>query len=722
MRPDQWRRQPGPVALAAFCAALMICHQVVAKALRDALFLSAFPSADLPKAMLAAALLGVPSVLAAARVMGRVGPGRLVPGLILASATLHALEFLAIERWPGPTAVLVYLHVSVGGALTISGFWSVVNERFDPHAARRAIAMVTGGAALGGLCGGLLGRSLGELGAKAMLLSLVGLGAMSALLVLRLGHGSSASLLSTRAASAIVSLRDSSYLRKLALFVALTSFCAALIDFAFKMSAAEAHSGAPDLVRFFAVFYTATSVVTVLFQLGVSRFILDQVGLGGALAVLPGALISLGVLALGAPGTLTFSLLRGAENTLQGSLFRSAYETLYTPVAPSIKRSAKTIIDVAFDRAGEAIASGFVLLLLWFLPGLAPRIGVATAVAIGGVCMYMAMRLQKGYVEELAASLRAGRIHLDETHVGDATTRLAVSQTALEIDRAELLRQIQALRSQDGHSGERGSRPTSARPSVEPIVAWPRAAELASGDVARIQAALTSAPLEPPLVSLVIPMLAHDELNPAAVKALLGVAERSAGQLVDVLLDPEQPLKLRRRIPRVLRSVAAPRAARGLSDGLFDPEFDVRQRSAVALLRMIEQRPELRPPRRLVYDAAERELSLDSNNDACFHPDALDDEQGGVARGPGSAFHRGIEHIFTLLGLALDREALDLAVRALAGSDVKLRGTALEYLENVLPDTIRTELVKRLSRDLPRKPVERRPSKELVEELKRSMG
>nr|MDQ2645039.1 hypothetical protein [Myxococcota bacterium] len=203
--------------------------------------------------------------------------------------------------------------------------------------------------------------------------------------------------------------------------------------------------------------------------------------------------------------------------------------------------------------------------------------------------------------------------------------------------------------------------------------------------------------------------------------ALLGVAERSAGQLVDVLLDPEQPLKLRRRIPRVLRSVASSRAARGLSDGLFDPEFDVRQRSAVALLRVVEQRPELRPPRRLVYEAAERELSLDANDEACFHPDALDDEQAPT-RGPGLAFHRGIEHIFTLLGLALDREALDLAVRALAGNDPKLRGTALEYLENVLPDTIRTELVKRLSRDPPRKPVERRPSKELVEELKRSMG
>jgi hypothetical protein len=709
------------VALATVCAALAICHQVIAKALRDALFLSAFPSEDLPKAMLTAALLGVPSVLLASSAMARVGPGRFVPGLILASSSIHCLEYLLISRAPGPTAVLIYLHVSVGGALTISGFWSVVNERFDPHTARRAIAVITGGAAIGGLGGGLLGRALGDLGVRSMLLALVALGSIGAVLVLRIGHGSAAGLQAPRAAPAWESLRASSYLRKLAGFVALTSGCAALVDYAFKTAASRTHSGAADLIQFFALFYTVTSVVTVVLQLGLSRVILDQVGLGGALSVLPGALASLGVLALGAPGLFTFSLLRGAENTLQSSLFRSAYETLYTPLAPGAKRSAKTIIDVAFDRAGEVIASGLVLLLLFLLPESATAIGIAAAVAGAGACMYLAMRLQKGYVAELVASLRAGRIHLDETRVGDATTRLAVSQTALEIDRAELLRQIQALRAPETSN-------TDAAHSLEPSdetelsLAVPRAVELASGDANVIRTALDQGPIEPRLVSLVIPLLAHDDLNPSATKALLAIAERSAGQLVDTLLDPQQPLKLRRRIPRVLRAVAHPRAARGLADGLFDSEFDVRQRSAVALLKLVEQHPDLRPPRRLVYEAAEREVALDPNSALRFHPDALDDEPNGSGREAGTEVHRGIQHVLTLLGLVLDRDALDLAFRALSSNDPKLRGTGLEYLENVLPDSIRDQLITLLALEPPRPRTERRPSRELVEELKRSMG
>lgn len=696
----------------------MICHQVIAKALRDALFLSAFPATELPKAMLSAALLGVPSVWFASAAMGRIGPGRLIPGIVLASAALHALEYALIERAPGPVAVLVYLHVSIGGALSISGFWSVVNERFDPHTARRAIAVTATGAALGGLGGGLLGRELGELGSKAMLLALVALGAASALLVLRLGASTSGSPRAAAARSAWHNLRGSSYLQKLAGFVALTSACAALVDYAFKLSAAEAHAGPAELVRFFAVFYTVTSVVTVVFQLGVSRFLLDHVGLGGALAVLPGVVMSLGVFALGAPGLLSFSLLRGAETTVQSSLFRSAYETLYTPLAPEAKRSAKTIIDVAFDRAGEALASGFVLLLLLLLPAHATAAGVAFAIAGAGASVVMAMRLQRGYVAELAASLRAGRIHLDETRVGDATTRLAISQTALEIDRNELLRQIQALRGGESLS-ERPPRIGSVSLAPDVLEAVPRAAELASGEPARVRTALAAGPLEPRLVSLVIPLLANDELNPQATQALLGVAERSVGQLVDTLLDAEQPLKLRRRIPRVLRSVAHPRAARGLADGLFDPEFDVRQRSALALLRLLEQNPELRPPRRLVFEAARRELEVDSS--PRFHPDALDDDRAGKPA-TAAGFAGNVEHVFNLLGLALDREALDLSVKALGGQDPKLRGTALEYLENVLPDGIREELVRTLSRERPEPRAERRPSRELVDELKRSVG
>jgi predicted kinase len=41
--------------------------------------------------------------------------------------------------------------------------------------------------------------------------------------------------------------------------------------------------------------------------------------------------------------------------------------------------------------------------------------------------------------------------------------------------------------------------------------------------------------------------------------------------------------------------------------------------------------------------------------------------------------------VFSLLALALEREPVQIAARAFATDDVYVRGTALEYLETVLP-------------------------------------
>jgi hypothetical protein len=52
-----------------------------------------------------------------------------------------------------------------------------------------------------------------------------------------------------------------------------------------------------------------------------------------------------------------------------------------------------------------------------------------------------------------------------------------------------------------------------------------------------------------------------------------------------------------------------------------------------------------------------------------------------------------LSHVFALLSLALDRDALRLAREALASTDARQRGTALEYLNNTLPEPVRSELV-----------------------------
>jgi hypothetical protein len=53
---------------------------------------------------------------------------------------------------------------------------------------------------------------------------------------------------------------------------------------------------------------------------------------------------------------------------------------------------------------------------------------------------------------------------------------------------------------------------------------------------------------------------------------------------------------------------------------------------------------------------------------------------------------RSLAHVFTLLSLVLPFEPLQIAYRGLHTTDDKLRGTALEYLESVLPKAIREGL------------------------------
>src|SRR6185436_12262581 len=48
--------------------------------------------------------------------------------------------------------------------------------------------------------------------------------------------------------------------------------------------------------------------------------------------------------------------------------------------------------------------------------------------------------------------------------------------------------------------------------------------------------------------------------------------------------------------------------------------------------------------------------------------------------------------IFTVLGLALPPEPLRIALHAVQTDDPELRGTALEYLESILPPDVRAQL------------------------------
>jgi len=81
--------------------------------------------------------------------------------------------------------------------------------------------------------------------------------------------------------------------------------------------------------------------------------------------------------------------------------------------------------------------------------------------------------------------------------------------------------------------------------------------------------------------------------------------------------------------------------------------------------------------------------------------------------------NRGLEHVFTLLSLVLQRQPLKIAFRGLHAEDRQLRGTALEYLETALPEEIRKALWPFLEAPAGRRP-SRRSAQDVLDELMRS--
>ena len=713
-----------PLGLAAACVGLLVALHVVARSTRDALFLSNYTADDLPKVMLGAAIVGLPTVLASARLMARYGPGRVVVALLLVSGLLHVVEWMLLAQRPRVAVVVLYVHASIASGMAVSGFWSAVTERFDPHTVRKVAGRLSAGAAAGGLLGGLFARYLGgSLGPQALLPVLAGSSAVAALAVRGFAGRSRAFRAADATGEAVRNVAASRYLMTLAALVLLTGLSSVLVDFSFKAGVSRAPWSGHDLVSFFALFYAATSVASVLLQLSLARWVLGNLGLRAGLTALPGAVASLGLLGIALPATWVLVALRGSSQALETSLFRAAYEPLYAPLPTTQKRSTKPLIDVAADRAGEALGSGFALVVASALPMLAPRLVLGAAVLAALVCVWLSTRLERGYVAALASSLRSGKVYLDAEEVDDATTRLTLSQTQLEIDRETLLAQIQEMRRR---AASPGTEPPTGAGKIAPRDATPspldaRLDELRSGDNERVRTALSGPPLEPELVSLVIPMLAEDRYAEEATSALRRVATKSAGQLLDALLDHDRPVRLRRRIPRVLRGSATPRVVRGLAEALTDPEFEIRYRSGLALRDLIHQDRELRPPQSLVLAAARHEVDASHAAwKACS--ESLDADHQGEASGRVALADRALDHVFTLLGLAFDAEPVELARRALSTSDVRLRGTALEYLEHVVPEPIRTGIWPYLQAGRAPGQARRRSASEIVEELSRSFG
>ncbi|HTJ47431.1 MAG TPA: hypothetical protein VL463_35275 [Kofleriaceae bacterium] len=665
--------------LATASALVVVAAFVASKAARDAILLSRYHVTALPIFTGIAALVSLPLTVLAGKAMTRLGPARLMPAVNVASALLLVGEWMWVRHAPRTATIAIYLHLSISGGVLVSGFWSIVNERFDVQTAKRHIGRIGMGATLGGIAGGLVAERAGAWlhHDEKVLIVIAAMQALASAAMYMFARGAKHAPRSPDADdSALAGLHvvaRSRLLRNVAAIVVLGAIAAGALDYVFKADLVRNNSGR-ELLRSLSLFYTVTSVITAILQVAVCGPLVARIGVPRSVAALPVTATAFGAVAMAVPGAASSVVARGAELVVRNSVYRSGYELLYAPMAEEHKRPTKVVLDVGADKLGDLLGAQLVALIVYQV--IDPRVALLTAaVAVAAIGVMVTMRLPASYRETLEASLLA--------RSAEAASTSSEEQPWLTLDRLPTL----------GHPGEaiplarrRRSRPIRAvRSPVEGEAMIDAIRSLRSNDAARQKRALGA--LTPELVPHAIELLASDSLASDALAALRPIAPQCTGALVDVLLDPSRDPIVRRRIPAVLTHGEPTLAAWGLWHALADRSFEVRFRAGSMLARLAADGHLMHVTDEDVFETAKRELGAapqtwEELEDDPFYTNDPDAPQVAC----------GLQHVFTVLSLVLPAEPLRIALHAVQTDDPALRGTALEYLESILPADLRAQL------------------------------
>jgi hypothetical protein len=712
--------------MAAMIGAAAVTAQFVSgKAVRDALFLTSLDITALPTMLLATSACSILLVVANARASRRVQPATWVPALFVVSGVLFLAEWLLRSYAPLSVAVAVYLHISGAGPVLASGFWLIASERFDPHTAKQRFGHIAAAGTFGGLMSALVTERVAAwFGVPAMLPLLAGLQFLSAWYVREtaLCAVTSTPLATTTIFNArsvgtrspLRVLADAPYLRNLAVLVLLGTTGAALVDYLFKAQAIETFGRGDNLLRFFAIYYAATSLIAFLLQTSASRVVLERFGLAVSAGTPSSAILAGSLASLVAPGFGSLLVARGGESVFRSSFFRAGYELFYTPIPAEEKRAAKTLIDVGFDRLGDGVGGGFVRLAAMLAPAAQSSAILSFAIVCSAGALIVASRLKGNYLGTLENSLVDLSRRAGSSDPTDAKTTISGLRPARLIRRENIV--VAGAPRPTNAPTARGLDPASLEPELRDILA------LRSRNRDRVVEVLTREDgLSAGLVPHAITLLAWDQVADHALFALRKVAEERVGQLVDAMLDPNQDFAIRRRLARVFSICVSQRAASGLMFGLDDPRFDVRYQSARSLASILDKNPMVEIDREAIFAVVLREVAVGRGVwESRRLLDGIDqnDPRSNLDEFVRTRAGESLAHVFTLLSLVLPREPLQLAFRSLHTDDEQLQGTALEYLEGVLPPQIRQRLWPFIERRVDKRSA--RPREEVMAELLRS--
>jgi AAA family ATP:ADP antiporter len=420
-----------PVLLSFTYIAVVIAAYVLARAVRNGLFIQAYgPYALVYVAAVSPIVLSlfVPAYTALAV---RLGSRRVTTGtLVFFSLNVVALWYaFQVSASPRLTAIF-YVWVNCFGVIAPVHAWSHASSLFDTRQARRLYGLIGSGASLGAIVGGLLARVLvrrvgGSINLLLILAALILLAAVVVRLAnvriqrrgtVRLGPAASEPLL--RTARAIV---GSPYLRLIAAVVFLTAIVTQWTGLQLSLVTARYfNNDATALTHFNGTFALALGSVSFFVQLFATGQALRRFGLGVTILVLPLFLGIGSALIVLIPAFWPVLITNAFDQALRFSVDRPTYELLYLPLPPAVRLPLKNAVDIIGTRLADAagavvygvLTSGFLM-----LPGLHFDLRGTALVNLVLISVWgtVAAGLRLGYMRTIRDSIHRHRLETERS-------------------------------------------------------------------------------------------------------------------------------------------------------------------------------------------------------------------------------------------------------------------------------------------------------------------
>jgi len=287
------------------------------------------------------------------------------------------LLFQHQARW---LSMVYWIWAEIFTVTSVTQFWILVNDLFNPRQAKRLVGFLVSGGLLGGILGSALASSLAQVLGTENLLLICPFLLLGCLLIVRLAQhrpdfspgSSAAENASSRKKKSLYGegyrlLKHNRYLLQLSGVMASAIIVTTLVDFQFNSIVEMTFSSKDQRTFFLGAFFTILLIFSYLLHIFVTNSVLKKFGFRVALLIAPVFLLAGAAAVFLIP--LAFHiywavLVKGADKSLAHSLNQSVRELLYIPIAPDIKYKAKMFIDMFINKFAKGLAALLLLICL----------------------------------------------------------------------------------------------------------------------------------------------------------------------------------------------------------------------------------------------------------------------------------------------------------------------------------------------------------------------